>query len=117
MPIDLAGVSLPQTMSWIHCDVTFPGPLRQFFDAPSYPKLFGTSEEVIWKYVLPVTVEGVVARSLSRSYISALPEGEREIVANNVRNVLEAEQKTRINEQEGVFEYPYRTTVVTVRRK
>ena len=45
----------------------------------------GTSEEATWKYVLPVTVEGVVALSLSRSYISALPEGEREIVADNGR--------------------------------
>jgi len=72
---------------------------------------------VIWKYVLPVTVEGVVARELTRSYISALPECEREIVANHVRNVLEAEQKIWINEVEGVFEYPYQTMVVTIHRK
>jgi len=104
-------------LRWIHCDDTFPGLWRQFFDAPSYQKLFGTSEETTWKYVLPVTVEGVVARSLSKSYISALPEDERKIVANDVKNVLETEQKIWINEEEGVFEYPYETTVVTVHRK
>jgi len=38
-------------------------------------------------------------------------------LANNVRNVLEAEQKIWINEEEGVFEYPYQTMVVTVHRK
>jgi len=117
MPIDLAEVSLPQTMSWIHCNITFPGHWRQFLDTPSYQKLFGTSEEVIWKYVLPVTVEGVVTRELTRSYISALPEGEREIVTNNVRSVLEAEQKIWVNEEEGIFEYPYRTTVISKRAR
>jgi len=95
----------------------FPGLWRQFFDAPSYQKLFGTFEETTWKYVLPVTVEGVVARSLSKSYISALPEDERKIVANKVKNVLKTEQKIWINEEEGIFEYPYETTVVTVHRK
>jgi len=64
-----------------------------------------------------VTMEGVVARGLSKSYISALPEGERKRVADALRNISETEQKTGINEEEGVFEYPYETTVVTVHRK
>ena len=90
---------------------------RQFFDAPSYRKFFGTAEETKWKYILPVTTEGVIARTLSKSYISALPEGERKEVADSLRNILETEQKTWINEEGGVFEYPYETTVVTIRRK
>ena len=77
--------------------------------------MFGTAEETKWKYILPVTTEGVIARALSKSYISALPEGERNQVADSLRNILETEQKTWINE--GVFEYPYETTVVTIRRK
>ena len=71
----------------------------------------------MWKYVLPTTAEGVVARGLSKSYISALPEGERKKVEDSLRNILETEQKTWVNEEEGVFEYPYETTVVTERRK
>ena len=63
-----------------------------------------------------MTVEGVVARSLNNSYISALPQDERKVVANNLKIFLETEQKIWINE-EGVFEYPYETTVVTVHRK
>lgn len=46
-----------------------------------------------------------------------LPEDERERVVDRLRNILETEQKTWINEEEGVFEYPYETTVVTVHRK
>ena len=61
--------------------------------------------------------EGVIARALSKSYISALPEGERKKVVDSLRNILETEQKTWINEEGGVFEYPYETTVVTIRRK
>ena len=84
-----------------------PGLWRQFFDAPSYQDSFGTAEETKWKYVLPATTEGVIVRALSKSYISALSEGERNKVADNLRNILETEQKTWVNEEEGVFEYPY----------
>lgn len=64
-----------------------------------------------------MTIEGVVTRSLSKSYVAALPEDERKRVADSVQNVLETEKKTWVNEEEGVFEYPYETTVVTVHRK
>ena len=64
-----------------------------------------------------MTIEGVVARALSKSYISALPKIEQNKVADSLRNILETEQKTWVNEEEGVFEYPYETTVVTIRRK
>jgi len=93
------------------------GAWRQFYDAPSYREFFETAEETKWKYILPTTVEGVVTRALSKSYISALPEDERTKVADSLRSVLETEEKRWINTEEGVFEYPYETAVVTVRRK
>jgi len=52
-----------------------------------------------------------------RPSLSALPEIEQNKVADSLRNILEIEQKTWVNEEEGVFEYPYETTVVTIRRK
>ena len=70
-----------------------------------------------WNYVLPVTIGGVVSRLLSKSYIAALSEDERKRVEDSLRNILETEWKTWINEEEGVFEYPYETTVVAIRRK
>jgi hypothetical protein len=90
---------------------------RQFFDTPSYQKFFGAADETEWKYTIPGTVEGVVARALSKSYISVLPDREREEVVDNLRNVLETERKTWIDEEGGIFEYPYETTVVTAHKK
>ena len=111
-------MSLPLTAPWwIFRDNLSPGLWCQLYDVPSYQKFFGTAEETKWKYVLPATIEGVVARALSKSYISALAEAEQNKVADSLRNILETEQKTWVNEEEGVFEYPYETTVVTIRRK
>ena len=62
-------------------------------------------------------MEGVVARGLSKSYIAVLPDEERGKVAESLRNIFETERKTWVNEEEGVFEYPYETTVMAVRRK
>jgi len=101
----------------VFCDNLSSGLWRQFFGVPSYKKSFGTAEETKWNYALPVTTGGVVSRLLSKSYIAVLPEHERKRVVDSLRNILETERKTWINEEEGVFEYPYETTVVTVRRK
>jgi hypothetical protein len=111
-------VRLPTISSqWVFGDDLSPGLWRQFFGSPSYQKFFGIAEETKWKYILPITIEGVVTRALSKSYISVLPEDEREKVADSLRKILATEQKTWVNEEEGVFEYPYETTVVTIRRK
>ena len=107
----------PRVLSADFNNNTSPGAWRQFYDAPSYREFFETAEEAKWKYILPTTVEGVVTRALSKSYISALPEDERTKVADNLRSVLETEEKKWVNKEEGVFEYPYETAVVTVRRK
>ena len=90
---------------------------RQLFDTPSYRKSFGSAEETKWKYVIPGTIESVIARALSKSYISVLSDYEQKEVTDSLRNILETEQKIWINKEEGVFEYPYETTVVTARRK
>lgn len=65
---------------------------------------------------MPVTVEGVLARALSKSYISVLPDDEKKEVADSLKQILETEQKIWVTE-DVVFEYPYETTVVTVLRK
>ena len=80
---------------------TSPGLWRQFFDTPSYHKFFETAEETTWKYVLPTTVRGVVARALSKSYIAVLPDDERKKVEDSLRTILETEQKTHALEALG----------------
>lgn len=64
-----------------------------------------------------MTAEGVITRSLSKSYISVLSEDERKRVTDSLRNILETEEKKWIDEEGGVFEYPYGTKVVTARRR
>ena len=94
-----------------------PGLWRKLYDVPPYQKFFRTAEETKWKYVLPVTIQGVVAHALRKSYISALPEIEQNKAADSLRNILETQQKRWVNKEEGVFKYPYETTVMTMRRK
>ena len=89
-----SGASTSLSSRWVSRNNLSLGLWRQFFDAPPYRKFFGTAEETKWKYILPITTEGVIARALSKSYISALPEGERNQVADSLRNILETEQKT-----------------------
>jgi len=62
-----------------------------------------------------VVVKGVV-HLLSKSYIS-VPEDEQKRVVDSMRNTLKTKEKTWINKEEGVFEYPYEITVMTVPRK
>jgi hypothetical protein len=112
------GVSTPYANPrWTFPNESSPGLWRRFFDTPSYQKHFEAAEETKWKYILPVTTEGVVTRALSKSYISVLSDEERGKVVDGLRNILETEQKSWVNEEEGVFEYPYETTVVVVNRK
>jgi hypothetical protein len=113
----LGASTLLISSQWIFRDSLSPGLWRRFFGAPSYRESFWIAEETRWKYILPVTIEGVVTRALSKSYISAFPEDEQKKVVDSLRNILATEQKTWVNEEEGVFEYPYETTVVTIRRK
>ena len=67
--------------------------------------------------MLPVAIEGAAPRGLSKNYIFALPEIEQNQVADSLRNILETKQKTWVNGGEGIFEYPYQMTVMTLTRK
>lgn len=51
---------------------------------------------------------------LSKSYITMLSEEEREGLTEEARKVVQkGEGKVWIDEAKGVFEYPYRTTLVS----
>ncbi|KAF3917568.1 hypothetical protein AA313_de0203139 [Arthrobotrys entomopaga] len=91
---------------------------KKIFELPEFEEYFDKEyqfEEV--KRVLPTTVDGVVDRVLSKSYITALSPGDKETVERKVREVVEGEKKVWIDEAEGVFEYPYATDLYIIRRK
>ena len=71
-----------------------------------------------FKFSLPATVSSVVDRVCSKSYIAVLPEGERNKVCERVRELVQRSQdKVWIDENNGIFEYPYTTTVVLSKLK
>ena len=92
---------------------------RQMFDTPSYLKLFTSPpEERVWEYTLPGTRDIVIDRANSKSYIQLLPDAEREQVRVDIGAIVDkGEGLVWRNKEEGVFDYPYKTTVVTFNRK
>ncbi|EJD53007.1 S-adenosyl-L-methionine-dependent methyltransferase [Auricularia subglabra TFB-10046 SS5] len=87
------------------------------FTTPNYQALFEKEEQQVWAWTLPTTPDRVVDRVCSKSFISLLPDDEKAKVVAAVRQIIAEEPKTWINEQEGVFEYPYQTTLIVMRKK
>lgn len=90
---------------------------RQVFDTPSYQKAFGPPQEKTWDYVLPATKETVIDRAFSKSYIAILPENEKARLQIELRKIIDLADKVWINEQDGIFEYPYTTWVVIAQKQ
>jgi hypothetical protein len=91
---------------------------RAAFDTPSYQKFFETHEETVFDYVLEGTLPLAVDRACSKSYIAILPDDEKEKVVNDVTDIVrKGEGKVWIDEEKGVFEYPYQTFVVVSQKK
>ncbi|KAG5650771.1 hypothetical protein H0H81_011110 [Sphagnurus paluster] len=91
---------------------------RQVFDTNSYQQFFLPPVEKTWHYVLQTTAENAVDRASSKSYIAILPEVEKAEVQRDVRNiVLKGDGKVWIDEEKGIFEYPYQTLVVVALKK
>lgn len=90
---------------------------RATFSTKSYTSLFDKEEELLWAYTLPGSVQIVTDRACSKSYIATLPVAEREKVVATIAKILAEEPRTWINEAEGIFEYPYKTTLVVMRKK
>lgn len=91
---------------------------RQVFDAPSYPKLFHPPEEVVFPHIITGTVEAVTERVCTKSYIAVQSEEERAKILRLVSEIVErGDGKVWVDKDKGIFEYPYTTTTVVLRRK
>jgi len=91
---------------------------RQAFDTAAYQKAFERPQEEMWSAPLPATLDIVVDRACSKSYMAILsPEEIAKARENLTAIVKRGEDKVWINESEGVFEYPYKTDVVISRKK
>ncbi|KAJ6596936.1 S-adenosyl-L-methionine-dependent methyltransferase [Mycena vulgaris] len=91
---------------------------RQAFDTAAYQKIFEPPKEEMWNVPLPATLEIVVDRACSKSYMAILSAEETTKARKDLAAIVEkGEDKVWINESEGIFEYPYSTDVVICHRK
>lgn len=91
---------------------------RQTFETDSFKRNFEAQDELTFDRIIPTTIQGVVDRVSSKSYITQLPEVKRDALAEEVQEYLvEDTSKTWIDKANGIFEYPYKTFVVVMRKK
>lgn len=91
---------------------------RQAFNAVSYKKFFQEPEEKVWSYELPVTQEIAINRAMSKSYISILPDNEKQQVQTDLEAIVQrGDGLVWLDESKGIFEYPYETLMVIARKK
>lgn len=89
---------------------------RQVYNAASYRKAFRAPHEQTWSYNLEATVDTVMDRASSKSYIAVLPPHVKAEVQQDLRRILEDGEKKWVDEQLGTFEYPYETLVVVAQK-
>jgi len=90
---------------------------RATFDAASYGKNFEKEQELTFPWAVETTKDGVVERVRSKSYIAVLPEGLKSKLTSDILQMLDEEPKSWVDEQQGVFNYPYKTTLVVMPKK
>ena len=91
---------------------------RAVFSTPAYPTLFRPADEKVFSWSVPATRDVVADRVCSKSYIAVQSEEEKAKVRRRVGEILErGEGRVWVDEGSGVFEYPYETFVVVMRKK
>ena len=88
------------------------------WSTPGYQANFEPAEENVWSYVLPGTRDIVIDRACSKSYIAILEPEARQKVIDDLDEVLKRKENfTWIDEEKGIFEYPYQTFLYIARKK
>ncbi|GAA96953.1 uncharacterized protein L969DRAFT_96844 [Mixia osmundae IAM 14324] len=90
---------------------------KQIYNEPSYSQHFVQSQHFTYRREIPTTVDGVVDRALSKSFITDLSESDQQQVEKNLRKILaEATDKKALDDQ-GHFAFPYRTDLYVFEKK
>ncbi|KAI0748199.1 S-adenosyl-L-methionine-dependent methyltransferase [Daedaleopsis nitida] len=91
---------------------------RATFSTPSYQANFEPPEENVWDYVLPGNKEIVINRACSKSYIAILPPDQKQSVVDDISAIVDRKDgMTWMDENKGIFEYPYQTFVIMAKKK
>ncbi|KAJ1599296.1 hypothetical protein NDA14_006362 [Ustilago hordei] len=92
------------------------------YKAPTCTSHFKADEPRHYHRTIPTTLQAVIDRVLSKSYISVLPQDKQVKLVKDISDYLNNtpdEQLGRkwIDKEQGVWEYPYRTDLFIFRRK
>ena len=80
--------------------------------------MFDAPEEKVWEYPLEGTREIAQDRACSKSYIAILPPDEKEQVKKDISDIVDRGDGLKwIDQEKGIFEYPYKTYVVVWKKK
>lgn len=91
------------------------------YKTPTFASDFKADEPRHYHRTIPTTLQAVIDRVLSKSYISVLPKEKQEKLVADISNYLNTtpdEQLGRkwIDKEQGIWEYPYRTDLHIFRR-
>jgi hypothetical protein len=88
------------------------------FDTEGYRQNFKKEQEQIWSRDTPTTGKGVVDRVFSKSYIAMQPDAEKAALDKKIKDLLHtyATSKRWIDQDQGIFAYPYQTRLITMHR-
>lgn len=90
---------------------------RQTFDTEGYKANFSAPEENSVKRYIEGSEQSVIDRVLSKSYITMLNDSDKADVVQKVRAIIEkGEDKVWIDEAQGIFQYPYTTDLVIMKK-
>lgn len=91
---------------------------RQACNLPSYKNVFQPPEEKQWGFTLSGTVDLCINRALSSSSVAILSEQEKALVKKDVQEIVaKGDDKIWIDQEQGVFEWPYKTLLFISHRK
>lgn len=90
------------------------------FKTPSYVENFHFRADEAITSILHHSFESLKNYIFTLSYIAILPDEEKQVVADKLRVILEESSNSGevlwVDPGRGLFEYPYRTVIVTARR-
>lgn len=91
---------------------------RKTFQTPSYIKYFEPHEEMTFKHVVTGSLQGVIDRAYSKSYIAITSKETKAQISNDLKDIIQrGDDKVWIDKTQGTFEYPYTNTVIVMRKK
>lgn len=91
---------------------------RALFETQSFRSLFQPHKERSLCYPLVGSLDIVIDRAMSKSYMAVLPEDMKARMKARITDIVHrGDGKQWIDKDKGFFEYPYRTLVVVFSRK